>query len=387
MNVLHAVPSLGVSGGGPSRSVSQLCAALANEGSDVSILTGQEVNDPMVTLASNVDVHAVTMRAHSMRERLRAPGFSNKMEELTRAHGVDIVHQHGLWLRSSHEVVKTATRHSIPIVLSPRGMVEEWSMNHSKWKKKLAWCLYQQRDLEQVAVFHATGASEVEGLRRLGLKQPIAVIPNGVQLPKAIECEGNKVERLKGEKKTALFLSRISPKKGILMLLEAWKQLSPENWELIIAGNDDSDHLPAVNKAIEDLGLSNQVRVVGPLYSEEKRQAFLNADLFLLPSHSENFGIVVAEALGFGVPVLTTRTCPWGELESEQCGWWVEPTVEGIHSGLSDALVSSNETLRAMGARGRALVERKYQWPSLANQMLEVYQWILQGGAKPGCVV
>ncbi|MCH8475199.1 MAG: glycosyltransferase [Opitutales bacterium] len=189
------------------------------------------------------------------------------------------------------------------------------------------------------------------------------------------------------KKRTALFLSRINPKKGLPMLLDAWKKVAPEDWELVIAGNDDSNHLPTIEKKIAELGLQKQVTLAGPLFDEAKDQAFQQADLFILPSYSENFGIVVAEALSHQVPVLTTTGCPWEELETQQCGWWVEPIPEGIANGLSEALQKATEELSSMGVRGRQLVEQNYQWPAIAEKMHRFYKWILEGGQKPDFII
>ena len=384
--VCHVVQSLGIGGGGPSRSISQLCDALVSRDELVAILTAVDPMDPIIELNPAIELIELPMRGNSIRARLKAPGFKAQILRIKSEWKSDVIHQHGIWLRSSHEVTGAASSLNIPLIVAPRGMLEPWALNHSKWKKKFAWNLYQKRDLELATAFHATALSEAESIRRLGFKQPIAVIPNGVQLQE-VRDQRLEIENRNSDTKTALFLSRINPKKGLPMLLDAWKQLSPEGWRLIIAGNDDSNHLPVVEAKIAEHGLKDQVRIAGPLFGEDKDEAYRNADLFVLPSYSENFGIVVAEALGYQLPVLTTTGCPWQELQTKDCGWWVEPTPEGVLVGLRDALQTKPDELLAMGERGRHLVEESYLWPGIAERMAAFYEWVLNGGKQPEFVV
>jgi glycosyltransferase involved in cell wall biosynthesis len=391
-NVIHCVPSLGESGGGPSRSVSQLCNALCQQGSSIGIVTAVDPHDPIVPLNARIRLTKLEGRGTSFLDRLRAADFRAALNAVHQEIPISVIHQHGIWLRSSHAVISFAYSNKRPLVVAPRGMLEPWAINNSKWKKGLAWALYQKRDLERATAFHATALSEAESIRRLGFKQPIAVIPNGVELPEIVDGrwsmeDGESELRYSNSNlpgpRTALFLSRINPKKGLPMLLDAWKKLAPEDWRLVIAGNDDSNHLSVLERKIAELGLSDQVEVVGPLFGDDKEQAFLNANLFVLPSYSENFGIVVAEALSYQLPVLTTTGCPWKELQTERCGWWVDPTPAGIEAGLKAALKSSDSERREMGIRGRELVKRHYLWPAIAKDMTRFYDWLINGGEVP----
>jgi glycosyltransferase involved in cell wall biosynthesis len=409
VKIIHAVSGLLISAGGPSRSIPALATALAERGVNVSLLRRHSANEvpfPTGVKDARLDGKAVTIP------------HNDKIPLTDYLGSSDIVHSHGIWAPFNHQIASHKPKLHI---IAPRGMLEPWSLNNSKWKKRLAWWLYQRRDLHNATAFHATALSEAENIRRLGFKQPIAVIPNGIVLPDdavwrssflvprasldldsssfvvsgssfgtedpRFESEEPRTKNQEPTKKTAFFLSRLHPKKGLPMLLEAWARIRPNDWRLVIAGNDEVGHTRELQEKIKQLGLESDVELPGPLFDEAKEQAYLNADLFILPSYSENFGIVVAEALGYGLPVLTTTGCPWQQLETHNCGWWVEPTVASLEAGLQAALGAGSEELRAMGLRGRKLVEQNYQWPGIAERMLEFYGWILNGGTQPTFVV
>jgi glycosyltransferase involved in cell wall biosynthesis len=263
-------------------------------------------------------------------------------------------------------------------------MLEGWSLEHKALKKKIAWFLYQQKDLADAYVFCATSLKEAESIRNLGFKQPIAVIPNGVDLPDlASDIETKK------EVYNLLFFSRLNPKKGVLDLIEAWHRLKETNifkgnsWKLKIVGPDEQGYKKIIVGTIKKYHIEDDITIADAVYGKEKFKLFNQSDIFILPTYSENFGNVIVEALAAGVPVITTKGAPWSELVTNRCGWWTEIGTEGCYDALRMAITTTAMERREMGQRGRRLVETMYSWPTVAMKTAKFYQWILHGGAKP----
>jgi glycosyltransferase involved in cell wall biosynthesis len=266
-------------------------------------------------------------------------------------------------------------------MVTPHGSLTNWAINHKRWKKRLAWRLYQARDLRAAAVLHATAELEARDLRKRGLRNPIAIVSNGVAVPRP----SPRPERRTAERR-ALFLSRINPKKGLLNLVEAWSLVRPPGWRVTIAGPDEGGHRRQVEEAIAAAGLGQVFQFVGSKIDDEKWDLFRQSDLFVLPSFSENFGLVVGEALGIGLPVVTTRATPWGELITHRCGWWVGVGAEPLAAALREATSASEEDLREMGARGQRLIAEKYSWEVAARKIHDVYEWMVGAVPRPGYV-
>lgn len=356
MRILHCVPSLDDSDGGPARSVPALAAAQAACGADVRICT---------RTMPTIDISGYT-----------GIGFvSGDLADVLCANWLpDLVHDHGVWRRSNHLSAKVARNKRIPRIVSPRGMLEPWCLQHHRLRKQAAWKLYQHRDLLSCTSLHATSEAEAVQFRRLGLNQPVIILPNGVSLP---ESQHQQHVDNQSTKREVVFLSRIHPKKGLLNLITAWKQVARDGWQLRIVGSDEGGHRREIENAVTENALQGSVMVSDPVYSEEKWDLLRNADVMVLPSFSENFGIVVAEALAVGTPVITTTGTPWSKLQEHRCGWYVEPTSEGIAASLSTAMSSSREELAAMGDRGRRWVRQEFQWSEIGHRMLQSYEWLL----------
>ena len=380
LTVVHVLASTRADHGGTSRSVPALCEALDAEGVEVHLMTAVPADpasdEEPILPGGDVHVHRIEERTRLQRT-LRSPmGFYRRLWSVVENVAPDLIHDHGAWLPSNVVAAWVARRAGVPLVVASRGMVTEWSLSHQARKKQAAWHLYQQHVFRQASLFHATAPAEVEDLRALGMTQPIAVVPNGVEIPDALP-NGPPTDG-----KRALFLSRLHPKKGLPMLLDVWADLRPEGWTLELVGPSENGHRAELEAQAEGLGLDGAVVFSGPVDDADKWHKYAAADLFVLPTHSENFGIVVAEALAAEVPVLTTTGTPWQELETHECGWWVEPEPEAIRDALATALRQSDATRTAMGQRGRELVTSTYTWGAVGQRMRRAYKWLLGGEAS-----
>jgi glycosyltransferase involved in cell wall biosynthesis len=345
--------------GGPAFSVSRLATALTEVGAEVGLWAPDQSALASPFFPDNSSV------------RLLA---GNEAEALNSFGSADILHDNGIWLPHNHRLAELAAMRRIPRVVSTRGMLEPWAMNHRRWKKCIAWQLYQRRDLRRADCHHATAETEAQHIRQFSLGVPVCVIPNGVDVPESRHGRANKKHDANGERKIALFLGRIHPKKGLLMLIDAWARVRPVGWRLKIVGPDETGHGIKLKNAIATAGLCEVISFAGPVYGEAKRSTLFDADLFIFPTHSENFGMAIAEALAHGLPVLTTTGAPWSMLTKRGCGWWVDTTVDGIVKGLHQATTHDSEALAAMGASGRAWVAAEFGWAQVAKKFVATYE-------------
>ena len=373
MKVIHTITSMDKNSGGTSTYL-QLLSGEVTKKINLKIVTFESPNP--LPMSDRVEVLKVK------KSFLNVNGYSGALyRDLIRAE-VDIYHGNGLWQFPVSLMARAAKKRKLPFIISPHGMLEPWAMDYNKWKKKAPWFFFQRQDLIDAACIHATAVSEAINIRKLGFENPIAVIPNGVEISTFLFSS----EKLPKQRKTLLFLSRIHPKKGIELLLEAWQQLDPiirHNWQIEIAGNGEESYIASLQKKIAAAGIGGEVKIKGPQFEEAKINSFRRADLFVLPTYSENFGIVVAEALASGVPVITTKGAPWEQLIKTNSGWWIDIGVEPLVQTLEKALQMPDDVLKKMGQNGRKLVEEKYCIEVVAKQMLELYKWILDEGEKP----
>ena len=424
MKILHVVALIQASTGGPAVSVTRLASEQAKRGHEVTLACLDYPHLGPQVAAPGVRVVSVKGNVLAVRGRGWCPEFRRVLRE--EAAKADVVHNHGLWMWPNAYAREAAVAAGKPLIISPRGMLEAWSLGRSKLRKAVAWRLFERKNLQSAVMFHATAESERESIRNvfsrglaridadsfsaedLGGKSgssekakeiPIVVAPNGVDLPDLGRGPGCEV--LEGkfpalrDRRWVVFMSRLHPKKGIDVLLRAWRTqqrttgqqdnrttrgpVSP--WSsgpvLVLAGSDLIGYRKDIERMIKELGLEDSVVITGEVAGEEKDCLLANADVFVLPSYSENFGIVVAEAMAWGRPVIASTGTPWQEVADVGAGWWVKPEEKELGTALHEALGMGREELDAMGGKGRELVAERYGWSVPAGKLVRAYEEIL----------
>jgi glycosyltransferase involved in cell wall biosynthesis len=378
----HVIAGIDPVDGGPSYSVPRLCGALAAVGAETTLLSvareagGQR--DAYCRGYRDCRFAWDYTRIPILRGLRSSHGLSKALRDA--ALSADVIHNHGLWLIPNVSAGAAAASRRTPLVMSPRGMLAPAALAFSRGRKRAFWALLQGPAVRGAACIHATSEQEYEEIRSFGLTNPVAIIPNGIDLPELPTqwTTGPAPERI------VLSLGRIHPKKGLARLVHAWSKVDAgcPGWRLKIVGSPEAGHDNELRALAMALGLT-RVSIEGPVYGEAKTAAYREADLFVLPTLNENFGLTVAEALAAGTPAISTKGAPWSGLESEGCGWWVDHGVEPLAAALARAMVLPPEALKAMGDNGREWMMRDFSWDRIAQDMLDVYLWLARRAEPP----
>lgn len=367
MRVCHIVPSLEERHGGPSKSVQALANAHARLGASTDLLATQ-VQVPTTPFQ---DPARVAIFPRDFPEWICS---SRELKQHLRSTGYDCVHHHSLWLRTLHYAHNAGRHFGVPLIIAPRGMMSGWAYRHHRWRKKLAEWFIHPKAFSGALGWHATSEDEAEDIRRLGFRQPICVAPNGVNPPTPAElaharnrwhelCPASK------QRTVAIFYSRFHRKKRLREMIDLWADLNTGDWLLLIAGLPEEYSVAEINGWIAAAGAQDRVVVFD---STGQPPPYAVGSLFLLPSHSENFGLVVAEALVAGLPVLTTDTTPWREMERQHAGWCV--SWKDFGPTLAAALQMPSAELTAMGVRGHTWAERQFTWECSGRLLIDFYR-------------
>jgi glycosyltransferase involved in cell wall biosynthesis len=394
--VLHVIPSVSEKHGGPSYAIRAFANASKAAGIHVTIATTDDDGDGArlgVPLNFAMERDGVT---HFFFKRDVLPykisfGLARWLNRNVRQ--FDVVHIHALFSFSSYTAARSARRRGVPYIVRPLGVLNRWGLqNRRPLLKSISFKLIELPLLRQAAAIHYTSEAErheAASLHRDIANRPSFIIPVPVETT-ALAAVGDGAAFFQrfpqaADKKVILFLSRIAPKKGLELLFKAFAAIKSNMPDciLVIAGDGDQNYIDSLRAEAAQLGILDEILWTGFLGPTAKITAYAAASVFVLPSHSENFGIAVAEAMACGVPVITTKATPWEEVKAQRCGWWVDIGVEPLETALRDVLKMSPTERYEMGLRGRQLIESKYAGSRVATRMEEMYRWAITGARNP----
>ncbi len=374
------------SAGGLYYTIPSFCKELKARGCDVSVIS----YDDRFSLEDKGIYGDVAMLPYTTSKvpLLRQFGYSNNLYEVIMNYRPDIVHQQGIWMY--HSVVAKKYRKANPnsrLIIEPHGMLDPWAVKNSHWKKKLAGFCFENDNLRSADCIHALCHSEYISIRSYGLKNPVAIIPNGIYLP-----EADSMKRLERKCKTLLAICRLHPKKGLLELIQALGLLKARHsdfmlrWKLRIAGWDQCGFVNRLIGLVNDLNLTDCVEFIGSVYGERKECELKSADAFILPSYSEGLPMSILEAWSYGLPVVMTDACNLPEGFDASAALRTTTVPNDIADALERLDAMSVDQLSCMGNNGLDLVRNKFTWVAVAKDTELLYKWLLGTGEKPDFV-
>lgn len=372
MKVLHS-GSLNVNAGGPALSMSLTLKGLQRSGVNTVALCEQIPLDGKL-IDPELNIHFTN------RSKYGTFAYVNNIKEcLKEENNIDVYHIHGTWMYHGLAVSQYANQMKRPYLVSPRGMLYPQALVHHALLKKVMMVLYQRKIFSEAACVQATCREEMEHYRTLGFKNPVAVLPNPIDINGIIDREIPQKKLLK-----VGYLGRLHPRKKVERLIYAFGELRNEfrHCILTIIGGGDEQYQNYLEEEVKRLRLTN-VEFMGFLSGKEKDAAITELSLLVVPSDFENFGNIVTEALVRGVPVIASKGMPWQELGEYCCGWWISNDQKNINSTLKEAVALPQEERLRMGMNGKRLMREKYSVEVLGEKMKQLYEWILNGGEKP----
>lgn len=386
MKILHTVTSFGKASYGLGSISMGLAKAQLDLGEDVYVWSSDSEDD--VKWASNT-YGIPTERLLGFPSNMPIINFSSiELKKALKDKSFDIIHQHSLWTSQSL-ITSILRKNGAKTCIAAHGTLSEFSLKKSKIKKDIVLGLFEGKNLRESQVLHATSEYEIEDFRKLGLTNPIAYIDNGIG-SHILDKKGNGIlfkekYNIPLEKKVLLYLSRITPKKGLDMLLPAIAEVEKQfdDWVLVIVGNNEFDYQTEVEKIIKKLNLQDKIFIIEPQMGDAKFDAFDASNFFILPSYSEGSPMVVVDALAYGLPVITTKSSSWQDLNEYQSGFWVDIDKNAIKVALQEMVKLSSEDLNRYSENAKKMVMQKYLWDEIAKKTISMYQWILNNDEKP----
>lgn len=374
MKVLYTISSLAFSSGGPSQSTTLTLKGLWNKSVNAEIIAFDHREDD-INVLENEKTHFLPF----VNGRFKY-STAYKLKLISLMKNMNIFHIQGVWQYPSYIAAKQARKLNKPYIITPRGMLYPQAVTSgSKILKQFFLKVHLMNDLQKAACIHATCIEEMQHLRDLGVKSPIAVIPNPVDHTPYINTE----IPLKPSFKIG-YLGRLHSRKKVEVLIEAWAKLKDynENDELIIIGDGDPLYLDSLKKLVAEKKLNN-IKFTGFLKGDERDKVIQSLTFLAVPSDFENFGMIIAEALMMGVPVIASKGTPWEQLETYNCGYWIDNDIESFYKQFIQARKLSPREIQIMGINGKKLIEEHYTTDAVSNKILSMYTWILKHNSKP----
>lgn len=367
MKVLHYIPSMDRKQGGVAAYLSILSGELGKR-CELVIATSVQENDLPMNNCKVVDLEGFRFTDAGL--GLSWTGikrFSALCDRILDDERPDLVHINGIWSLDRWIMQRQALKRGIKTYIMPHGMLEPWILHRHYWTKKLpALMLYERRALRSAVSLIATAESERRNILNENVNENVNLVANG------IDVSGIPMKDSWEIRKKMVYVSRIHVKKGIEMLIDTACSISDrlKDYEIVIAGEGEPDYVAQLKAKAATSGL--RVNFAGGVYGEEKWRTFQDADFFVLPTHSENFGYVIAEALACGTPVITTKGTPWEEIDGK-CGLWIERTTEELQKAMLSMMDKTPGELETMGSAGRKLIEENYSAQKMAEGLMEIY--------------
>jgi len=392
IRVINIIENIDDSYGGPAKSVPYMSKCLIDLGIKSEIVSVRLKQNESNEIIERHRIPWTAFQSRFIAKVRYAPKMREYLLRATKTAQQIILHTQNLWNYPPYLTYKLHKKTCVPLVASIRGTLYQWSLLQKKLRKGIAWFCFQKEMLNSAECIHVTEVGEAEATRRNGVTAPIAIIPNGVDLEEFSKLpsyeKAKKAIGLKETKRYILFLSRLHRKKGLDLLVESWMRLATSNsdWDLLVVGPvSDEKYVRKIKKRILSNSLSDRVIFTGMLSGKKRLEAYAASDLFVLPSHSENFGITVLEALASGIPVITSTNTPWKEISSKNAGWCIDNHIEELTFTLKKAMIMPLRELEDRGSNGQKIAST-YMWKTQSIKMKRLYEWILYGGKRPDFV-
>ena len=370
--------------GGLYYSVPNLAHGIHSKGIDVSVVSYDDEHSQRDSAVYG-DLPHVKYTVSRL-PLLRSMGYSGDIHRVLDQVAPDIVHNQGIWMYHSCAALRYRNRHrGAATIIQPRGMLDPWAVRNSAWKKRIAGWLYESKNLKRANCIYALCQSEYESVRKFGLSNPVAVIPNGFNLP----VNPVYTRRNSGGRRALLYVGRIHPKKGLREMIEGLAEIKRNapgffaDWEVRIAGWDQGGHIVELQRLVADGGLAGDVKFLGSVYGTDKERELCAASAFILPSFSEGLPMSVLEAWAYRLPVVMTDFCNLPDGFATGSAHRIAPTASSIAQGLMELYEMNEDELSQMGENGYKLMQSKYTWDSIADKTVELYHWLLGEGDKP----